>query len=137
MKYELIEIPDLNIDATNKWKICALQIENRSPALNALIEWKRKRPDDFKKIISSMKLVAVNDRVTDPKHVKKTSNPNKHGDVYEMRAHKGLARLFFFYDEQNEKVVVCTNHHIKNKGDQNAAFALCGLLKANYQSQSR
>tara|TARA_B110000037_G_C17107624_1_gene500513 strand:- start:824 stop:1093 length:270 start_codon:yes stop_codon:yes gene_type:complete len=71
MKYELIEIPDLNIDATNKWKICALQIENRSPALNALIEWKRKRPDDFKKIISSMKLVAVNDRVTDPKHVKK------------------------------------------------------------------
>lgn len=135
MKFELIEIPDVNLDATNKWKICALEINNRSPILKALIEWKRKRPDDYKKIFCSMKLVAVNDRVVDPKHVKKTSNPSKHGDVYEMRAHKGLARLFFFYDDQNERVVVCTNEYIKGKGDQNNAFAQCGKLKRYYQSQ--
>jgi mRNA-degrading endonuclease RelE of RelBE toxin-antitoxin system len=134
MKLNLIEIPELNLPASDSGKIKALQVENKSPALEALLTWKREAPIDYKKILKVMKLLAGRGRVTDEKHVKKTAKPKQHGDVYEMRAHRGKARLFFFYDTIDESIVICTNAFDKGKGDQNAAFERCGKFKTLYEN---
>jgi len=70
--------------------------------------------------------------VTDEKLVTKCANPN-HGNVYEARAHKGKARLMFFYSEEEEAVIVCTNPFWKGQGNQDGAFSTCAKLKSIFE----
>jgi len=78
-----------------------------------------------------MRLAAQLVRVQNPKHVKKSANP-RHGNVYEMLAYTGAARLMFFYDDEERALIVCTNEYEKSKGDQDAAFARCAALRELY-----
>jgi len=133
MEFELIDIPELELPADCERRIRALQINGKSPAIAALVEWKRKNLKDYTKIINVMRLIAERGRLTDEKHVKKTSKPDKHGDVYEMRAHRGKARLFFFYDHLDDSLIICTNEYNKGKGDQDNAFSKCGSFKELYE----
>ncbi len=71
-------------------------------------------------------------RVRDEKLVTKCANPD-YGDIHEARAHKGHARLMFFYSEREQAVIVCTNEFWKGKGSQDAAFARCAKLKQIYE----
>lgn len=140
MTIDLVEFPGLDLPVGARWAIQALRINGKSPALAAILDWKRHRPADYRKIIKVMALVATKQRVTDEKHVKKTSKPQHHGEIYEMRAHRGQARLFFFYDNNKEAVVVCTNEYIKGKGSQDSAFQRCANLRKIYldhQAESR
>ena len=138
MKLDLHEIPGLSQNDQTHWQIRALVMETegqrRSPALDALNEWRTNQRGDFNKIIKVMKRVAQTTRVRDPNHVKRSENPD-HGEVYEMRAHRGHARLMFFYGKhQKTAVVVCTNSHWKTKGNQDQAFKLCSQLKQLYEN---
>jgi len=54
------------------------------------------------------------------------------GDVYEMIAYTGVARLMFFYDEEDDALIVCTNDYEKSRGDQSAAFRRCAALRSYY-----
>lgn len=135
MTFQLIDIPGFSQPTSSKWKIKALQINGVSPAIAALVEWEQTRQTDYKQILNVMKQVASHIRVKNTNQVKKTANPRKHGDIYEMRAHTNHARLFFFYDDENENVVVCTNAFVKGTGNQNQAFAKCGTLKKYYESE--
>jgi len=135
MKIELIDIPNLEMGHPTRWKIKALVMDGTCPVLDDLLEWKRNSVADFKKIIKVMKIVSQLDRVRDEKHVKKSANP-AHRDVYEMRAHHDSARVMFFYSEQEQCVVVCTNTYWKNKDshrEQDRAFALCDYVKRLYE----
>jgi len=134
MNFELVDIPGFIQPASSTWKIKALQINGISPTLVALDQWQKNHAKDYKQIINVMKQVAVNFRVTNPKQVKKTSNPKKYGNIYEMRAHTNNARLFFFYDPTNENIVVCANAYTKGKGNQDSAFQECSTLKSYYES---
>jgi mRNA-degrading endonuclease RelE of RelBE toxin-antitoxin system len=128
VKLELLEIPGVEASHQTSWKIRALAIDGVSPALEALLAWEKSEKADYKKIMKVMRIVGQSDRVRDEKHVKKSSNAD-HENVYEMRAHRGHARLMFFYSEEDEAVVVCTTSYWKGKGDQDTAFRQCSRLK--------
>lgn len=133
MTITLEDIPELDLPAQALWQVKALVVDGRSPALAALADWKRKRPDDYRKILNSMKMAARVHRLTNNrKHVAKNQNPD-HGEVFEFIAYTGKARLMFFYDERSEAIIVCTNAHEKgNSSQQDAAFGRCAVYKALY-----
>lgn len=121
-------------------RVKALELEGKSPALEALLKWKRNCPADWKKLMKAIRYVGTNERrnIINPKYVKKCDNPD-YGDVYEARADKRKPRIFFFYDANDETVVICTNAYEKDDsqrgktGGQDAAFELCGKMKAVYE----
>lgn len=132
MQVHLREVPGID-DHPSGWKIRLLEIDGKSPAQVALLEWKRNSPADFKKVMKVMRLQAgQKERLKDEKHVKKSAVP-AHGDVYEIRADKGHARLMFFYCTVEDTIVICTNGFWKGKGDQSHAFAICAKFKALYE----
>lgn len=112
----------------------ALVVDGRNPVLVALIRWQREYPDDYTAIMKVMRLAAQQYRVRNPKHVKKSSDP-KHGNAYEMIAYTGIARLMFFYDEDEESLIICTNEFEKGGGDQSAAFQRCVTFRELYLKQ--
>ncbi len=139
MQFSLKKVPAFNESFQTHWKVRALVIENQnqksSPALEALEQWSKKEKADFNKILKAMKRVAQTTHVQDPKHVKRSTDP-KHENVYEMRAHRGNARLMFFYSEKDQTaVVVCTNSFWKGKANQNTAFETCDQLRRAYEAQ--
>lgn len=135
MEIKICEIPGLPDEIGTPWKIRALMIDGKSFALNALLEWQSKQPNDYKKILNSLKLAASSKLpLHSPKHVKKSI---AHENVYEARADKMHARLFFFYSREKEQIIVCTNDYWK-KGDgkgQDAAFNFCNKLKFMYENR--
>jgi hypothetical protein len=138
MRLTLAEIPGLELDPQAIWKVRALVFGypegDRNPTLAALERWNRKYPLAYKTIIKVMKIAALKKRVHNPKHVKQSSNP-KHGEVYEMMAYKDVPRLFFFYEEGSENLIICTNEFEKSGGDQDAAFARCACFRDLYRNQ--
>ena len=133
MAIELVEIPGIEPRFETVWKVRALVIDERDPVRTALLQWKREYPKDFRAILKVMRIAAQQRRVLNPKQVKKSTNP-KHGDVYEMIAYTGVARLMFFYDEADETLIICTNKYEKGRGEQDAAFERCATLRDLYQS---
>ncbi len=131
MKIQLEEVPGLSTTDQTCWQVRALAIDGKSPALAALDSWATSSSADYKKILKVLRIVGQFRRVTDETKVTKSADPD-HGDIYELRAHKGHARLFFFYSDQGEAVIVCTNAYWKGKGSQQQAFALCARLKSIY-----
>ncbi len=131
MKIGLLEIPRMNASQQTCWKIRALVVDGRAPALDALLTWRESEEADYKKIMKVMRIVGQRNRVQIEKYIKKSANP-AHGDVYEMRADRSHARLMFFYSE-DESIIVCTNSYWKNKGNQNIAFGHCAQLRLVYQ----
>ncbi len=130
MRVELHEIPGLDDACQTVWKVRSLAIEGKDSVQAALVEWQKRYPNELKAIVKVMKLATQQQRVQNPKHVKKSSNP-KHVDAYEMIARTGVCRLMFFYDEQNASIIICTNPFEKG-GDQDAAFARCAALRDLY-----
>jgi phage-related protein len=118
-------------------KIKALEINGRCPALAMLAEWAQDNKDDFKKLMKSIKLVCQNKRVINQKHVKKSSNP-AHCGIYEIRADKGKPRLFFFYSNGAEEIVICTHGWDKktSQREQNSEFDKCARFKQLYETQT-
>jgi len=131
IKIKLLNIPGLDNDCQSHWKIRALEINGRSLALAALKRWQARHQAEWKKIRKVMQIHGTQEEIKDEKKVKKSSNPD-HGEVYEMRADKGHARLMFFYDSAEDSIIVCTNSHWKGKGSQDADFATCKRLKDIY-----
>lgn len=136
MTIELLEIPGIEAEHQTVWKVRALVIDGRDPVRVALVRWLREYPDDYKAIMKVMRLAAQQERVINPKHVKKSSN-SKHGNAYEMIAYTGVARLMFFYDDREEAIIVCTNEFEKGRGDQSAAFQRCASLRDLYLGQRK
>lgn len=131
MTIELQEIDGLEPKYETRWKIRALVIDGKNPVKAALVRWEKEREQDFKKIMKVMRLAAQQDKVRNPTHVKKSTNP-AHGNAYEMLAYSDVARLMFFYDETEESVIVCTNEFEKSRGNQSAAFERCVILRDFY-----
>ena len=133
----LRDIPGLEAKGQARCKVKALEIDGRCPVLSQLLKWKRNLPADYKKIMKVMRFVESLDRVRDKNHVKPSDNPS-HANVYEMRAHKGHARLMFFY-HKGQAIAVCTNPYTKAKtshAEQDQAFALCNRLRVLFEQES-
>ena len=138
MAIELIQVPGVSNHHQLVWNIRALQINGRNLVLGSLTEWERKSPGDYKKIMKVLSIIGQVDRIRDEKKGKKSSNP-KHDGVYEIRADKGSARLMFFYCENIQAAVICTNTYWKTKSskkEQDQAFETCHKLKQIYEQQS-
>jgi hypothetical protein len=135
MAVRLIEIPGIEAQHQRVWRIRVLEINGRNLVLEKLHEWSQKNQADYKKIMKVLRILGQHDRIRDPKKVKKSTNPD-HGDVYEVRADKGGARIMFFYDRKDQSVVVCTNTYWKAKSsqrEQDAAFERCNQLRKFYE----
>lgn len=103
----------------------------RSPALSGLADLKAKHRDDYKKILKVIRLVGERDRVRNEQHVKQSK---KWPEIYEMRG--GKARLFFFYSNYDNQIVICTNVYHKrddSKRLQDAGFEQCNRLRLIYE----
>lgn len=122
---DLADIPDIEAVWEESHSLRALVVKALSPVLDQLADWKNNQRADYRKILKVMERVARLDRVTDEKHV--TADGLKRG-VYEMRAHKGHARVMFFYDDDADQTAICTNTYWKGQGDQARAFDLAVSL---------
>lgn len=103
----------------------------RSLALGGLADLKAKHRDDYKKILKVIRLVAGCDRVRNEQHVKQSK---QWPGIYEMRG--GNARLFFFYSNDDNQIVVCTSVYHKRSGSkdlQDAEFERCNRLRLHYE----
>ncbi len=140
MRIELLDIPSLPDEFQTVHTVKALAVEGKCLAIAALLQWKRECPAAWKKLMKAVRYVGTTERrnIVNPKYVKKCDNP-VYGDVYEARADKGKPRLFFFYDENDETIVICTNAYEKDdsrrgkSGGQDAAFKLCAQMKEIYE----
>jgi hypothetical protein len=129
---ELVEVPGVPVKTGTVWKIRALQIDGKSLALDALENWQRTTPADYKKILKAMEIAVSKVRVQSPNHVKKCSDP-AYETSYEFRAHRGSARLMFFYDTNDGNIIICTNGMDKGE-NQNNAFQFCNKFETFYNS---
>ena len=131
MPITLHDIPALSLPLHAVWRVKAICIDSKSPALTHLITWQKFDPKAYKAIIKAIEMAAVTYRITNRKHVGKNQNPD-HGDVYEFIAYTFRPRLMFFYDE-SEQFIVCTNGHDKSGSrSQDAAFGKCAAFKKLY-----
>lgn len=135
-KVKLEEIPKSIFPENSQkaYKMRCLSIGGKSPALEALVHWADREKADFKKIIKVLTLVCSSkEPVTNQKHVKVGKGKGQR-DIYEARADKGHARLFFFYLKPDE-IVVCTNDYWKSKTsrkEQNKAFKIAAEMRNLY-----
>lgn len=137
MRFELVEIPDWEPAEHDVHLVRALWCGERSPALQALRDWKRSAPKDYKKIMRALSHAATTKRPTNGKLVVR----DKAGrDIYELRAQGGNARLFYFYFEGAEEIIVCANEYWKSKPssvEQERAFDRCASLRENYREYTK
>ncbi|MFH0880809.1 MAG: type II toxin-antitoxin system RelE/ParE family toxin [Lentisphaerota bacterium] len=136
MRLRLVNIPFVDEGPQSRCRVVALEMDGKCPVLADLLDWKRNAKADFKKIVKVMRYVGQLGRVRNEKHVKKSDNP-RHGEIYEMRAHKGSARVMFFYDERGQAIAVCTNTYFKTKPsrqEQDETFELCARMRTLYKN---
>lgn len=88
MAVELIQIPGVTNHQQTHWLVRVLQINGRDLVLGSLVEWERKSPGDYKKIMKVLSMIGQVDRIRDEKKVKKSGNP-KHDGVYEIPRRQG------------------------------------------------
>lgn len=104
----------------------------RSVAIKELADLKAKHRDDYKKILKVVKLVAEKQRVSNENHVKRSKN---WPEIYEIRG--GNARLFFFYSEFDNEIVVCTGVYHKSSDSKNLQdihFERCNRFRLAYEA---
>lgn len=135
MRIELVDIPDWEGKAQDAHPVKALWIGERSPVLIALNDWRRSAPNDYKKIMKALRHAALTRRPTNSNLVVR----DKAGrNVYELRAQGGNARLFYFYTDGAEEIIVCANEYWKTKpseAEQDRAFEKCARLRENYRDR--
>ena len=116
-------------------RVRALCWNGRSPVLKELADLQKRHPEDYRRLMAVVRLVAENQRVANRNHVK----PSKQfPGVFEMRG--GGIRLFFFYTPDADEVVVCANSYWKAKpgrSEQHAAFERCARLRQAYLAAAR
>lgn len=137
MKIRLRNIPGFEPNPSDEWEVKTLEINDSSPVLSELLQWKRSENANYKKIIKAMEFAAKQHRVHDKKKVKPCAN-KKYDGTYEFRAHQGDARVMFFYDESEESIIVCTTPFFGKGGSskrQDTAFKNCYDLKTLYLAQ--
>jgi hypothetical protein len=145
MKTGLIDIPGLFVGEDALWKVKAMVIDGeKCLAIDALEKWSKDRQlrRDYELIIEAIQVAANVERVMeDGKSVKRNHNP-AYGDVYEFRAYDydtasvGKARLMFFYDDEDDALIICTNSFEKGAGkyaDQDLMFGLCARFRDEYE----
>ena len=136
---DIAEVPD---DPNRCWKVKALATVDEagnvsSKVVEALIDWRKSNPEDWKRIVKSLKYVAKNAQHHDPSKVE--TDRSMRG-VFEIRANRCFCRLMSFYDNRNDSVVICAFPYSKGSGhhdkDQDAAFAKCARLKEAYEKST-
>lgn len=101
---DIIHVP---LDWQSVHAIKAYEENDRSEVIEALELWQDRRPEEYKKIMRSIKMGCENKRVTLPKFVKQDSSGRP---VFEFRADRLDARIYFFYAwVNNRELIVCTN----------------------------
>ncbi len=135
MTVKLRHIEDVKTSEEYPYQVRALEINRRSLALDAIAKWKKDHRKEYKKIITTINLLAKNGRISDPNRVKKS---RKYPTSYEMKAKRCSARLYFFYMDGNEEIIVCTNGQWKSKpskNEQDRAFKMCNDLRKTYHKE--
>lgn len=125
-----IIIPELNREVVHKIK--ALEINGRARALQDLVNLAEKHPQDYRKLLITLELVASNYRVLNKTKVRPGIGKGLEG-IFEMKG--GQARLFFFYDEGTTDIIVCTNMYWKAHSSpklQNKAFQIAAEMRKIY-----
>ena len=132
MKVELQHIPGVPDSPSCHWKVRALVIEGKSPALIALRTWAESEPKNYKSILNSLKLAASAKLPPhSEKHIKKCQG---YEGVYEARANAMNARFMFFY-AKDKSIIVCTNDYWKEKDGkgQEASMRQADEMKRIYE----
>lgn len=131
MDIHLVDIIGVDQSWETQHRVRALEIDKGSPANAGLAELKRNDKTEHARIIRAIKMVASYERVIGTSHVKVDAGGR---GVYEMRAK--YTRLFFFYTQDTDEIVVCT--HVYQKRDssklQDKEFAKCAELRDLYEA---
>ncbi len=148
MKIDLEDIPGLEhfFSDPPKWKVKTCCLGGAGNLVLKKLDLWRNDPEmeeEYGQIIANIVVTACSEKIeSDTPFVKKNRNP-ENGEVYEFRAFNenteraGKARVLFFYDEDDENLIICTNTFEKGQGDQNMSFSQCAQLKQRYFQQRR
>lgn len=134
-RFCLVDIPDNTIDNQSHWKFRFLAILNehnqqRSPALKEFNEWRKKNFKEFRKLVRAMTYAATHEKHLNSQFIKE-DREGRGG--FELRNNRCKLRLLFFYDTNEDQIIVCTNTFRKSDDRaQNKAFAKCARLKDAY-----
>ena len=139
MVFKLENIPGLSDEEQCAHKIRALSLNGRNPVSAALLKWKRDCPADFKKIMRGIRFAVEHekDELLGTNYVERCDNA-EYGELYEFRNNRCPLRLMFFFDENDQTLIVCTNDYQKSdaqrtkSGGQDTAFSKCAQLRDLY-----
>lgn len=129
---ELVDIEGIDLN-TAMYDVKALQVDGEAPALSALADWSEKEKSDFHSIVDGIRIVA-----SVPRHSvwqrKGVSADKKGRPIYELAARRKSARLFFFYVDIPQTVVVWLGSFWKPKGGrkQDRAFDEAAEVRESY-----
>jgi len=98
-----------------------------------LLQLKKSNPAEHKRLLQTVRLVAREEQVHNSDRVVRG---RRHPQIFEMKAPKGMTRLFYFYDH-SARIVVCTNCFQKSKNKdlvQDEAFVKANELRMAYMA---
>jgi len=118
-------------------KLCFLEINGRTPALDGLLKIAKDDKQAYKKLLKTIKeQLASKDLLRDPKKARPGQKAHQK-DVFELKGKFG--RLLGFFSESGE-LIICTNTYWKTKSskkEQNESFDKAARLKAVYNQYSK
>lgn len=111
-----------------------LGTNDRCDVLEELIELSRKSQQDFKKLLSTLKLQVESDELL--KLEKRLQKGRLNREILEYKG--GKCRLFGFLNENHRSIIICTNTYWKTTGKkekQSSAFKKAERLMEQYKSE--
>ena len=134
-EFNRIEISDIQKYPNDYHRLYYLEINDRCYTRDFLKPLKTQNKREYKKIIKVLELLARNERVKNPNHVK----PYRNTGIYEIISKRGHARISFFYDQPPDEDVICVLFYWKTGSDRkkqnmflSSSFEIMNLYKSSY-----
>ena len=139
MSFRLENIPGLSEEEQTVHQIRALAFGGRNPAKKALLEWQKNCPNEWKKLMRGIRFAGAHARneLLETNYAERCDNA-EYGEIYEFRNNRCPLRLMFFFDRDDQTLIVCTNDYQKSdaqrtkSGGQDTAFEKCAKIRDAY-----
>lgn len=140
---ELADIEEVPLEEQTLYGVKAMSQGGHSLALAEIASFKTKSIKDYRKIVNGLKICAQTPRGQFVKTPRVSADANGR-PIYELKAQRGHARLFFFYaTEGDDEVVIVTSgfwktgSNKKETKDQSRQFDLAADLMLRFQRERK
>ncbi len=140
-KIKLIKFPEVWI--SDNWKkyfdIFLLEIDGKCSVLSELISLSKRSDKDFKLLLSTIKIQLESETLLRNRKRLQRGLYKEQKNILEFKSSGGSSRLFGFVDDDDNRIIICTNTYWKTTGKkrrQNDAFEKAERMRKIYLSSS-